>query len=127
MQAVASAPIRTVAVDSIDVGETSRAYAWQLLVLNLVLQAFDGIVTYIGLQVGFQEANPLLLASFGVIGTGPALLLFKAKAALLLLLVYRFAPPKIGVVVLRLLAAVYCFFSLGPWLAKFLALATTIS
>jgi hypothetical protein len=67
------------------------------------------------------------LASFGIIGTGPALLLFKVKAAVLLVLVYRLAPPTIGVTVLRLLATVYCCLSLGPWLAKFLALAVTIS
>jgi hypothetical protein len=127
MQAVASAPIRTAFVESIDVEEPTRAYALQLLLLNLVLQAFDGIATYIGLQVGFQEANPLLLASFGILGTGPALLLFKVKASVLLMLVYRFAPTKIGVTVLRFLATVYCFLSLGPWLAKFLALAATIS
>jgi hypothetical protein len=127
MQAVATAPVRTAIVESIDVGEPSQAYLFQLLMLNLMLQAFDGIATYIGLQVGFQEANPLLLASFGVMGTGPALLLFKLKAAALLVVVYRLAPTAVGVTVLRFLAAVYCCLSLGPWLAKFLSLAATIA
>jgi hypothetical protein len=127
MQAVAIAPVRTAIVESIDAAEPSRTYLLKLLMLNLVLQAFDGIATYNGLQVGFQEANPILLASFDLIGSGPALLLFKTQAAALLVLVYRLAPPTVGVAVLRLLAAVYCCLSLGPWLAKFLALAATIS
>lgn len=126
MQAVATAPV-AIAEPTTEAAAPARTYLLQLLMLNLVLQAFDGIATYIGLQVGFQEANPLLLASFGAIGTGPALLLFKLKAAALLVIVYRFAPPKVGVTVLRLLAAVYCCLSLGPWLAKFLALAATVS
>jgi hypothetical protein len=127
MHAVATAPVRTSIAEPIEVAKPTQAHLFQLLMLNLVLQAFDGIATYFGLQVGFQEANPLLLASFGIIGTGPALLLFKMKAMVLLLVVYRLAPPAIGVAVLRLLAAVYCCLSLGPWLAKFLALAATIS
>jgi uncharacterized membrane protein len=127
MEAVAAAPTRTATVESLDEAEPSQAYLFQLLMLNLVLQAFDGIATYIGLQVGFQEANPLLVASFGVMGIGSALLFFKIKAAALLVVVYRLAPPRIGATVLRFLAAVYCCLSLGPWLAKFLALAATIS
>jgi hypothetical protein len=94
-----------------------------LLLLNLALQLFDGIATYQGLQVGFQEGNPLLLAVFDEIGVGPALLLFKAKACGLLLLVQQKAPAALGVRVLRFLAAVYCLLSLGPWLFMFLRLA----
>jgi hypothetical protein len=93
-----------------------------LLVLNLALQLFDGIATYQGMQVGFREGNPLLLALFAKIGVGPALLLFKAKACGLLLLVHQTAPARLGVRVLRLLAAVYCLLSLGPWLGMFLGL-----
>lgn len=90
-----------------------------LLTLNLVLQLFDGIATYEGLQIGWGEANPLLVAVFGLMGVGPGLLLFKVKACLLLILVAYFTPPPVGVKVLRLLAAVYCTFSLAPWMAKF--------
>jgi Domain of unknown function (DUF5658) len=94
-----------------------------LLILNLALQLFDGVATYSGIQVGFREGNPLLLALFAKIGVGPALLLFKAKACGLLLLVHQTAPARLGVRVLQLLAAVYCLMSLGPWLAMFLGLA----
>jgi hypothetical protein len=90
-----------------------------LLGLNLVLQLFDGIATYQGLSIGWQEANPLLVAAFGLMGVGPALLVFKAKACALLLLVYRFTPVPVGIKVMRMLAAVYCTFSLAPWTAKF--------
>jgi hypothetical protein len=90
-----------------------------LLTLNLVLQLFDGIATYQGLGIGWEEANPLLVAAFGLLGVGPALLLFKVKACALLLLVYGFTPIPIGIKVMRMLAAVYCTFSLAPWMAKF--------
>jgi hypothetical protein len=93
-----------------------------LLILNVALQLFDGIATYQGIQVGFREGNPLLLAVFAKIGVGPGLLLFKAKACALLLLVHQTAPPRLGVPVLRMLAAVYCVLSLGPWLAMFVGL-----
>jgi hypothetical protein len=95
----------------------------RLLILNLALQLFDGVATYQGLRVGFREANPVLIAAFEVIGVGPALLLFKAKACGLLVLLHRATPAHVGVVVMRTLAAVYCVLSLGPWLGKFASLA----
>lgn len=90
-----------------------------LLTLNIVLQLFDGIATYEGLRIGWGEANPLLVTVFGLMGVGPGLLLFKLKACVLLVVVAYFTPPPVGVKVLRLLAAVYCTFSLAPWMAKF--------
>jgi hypothetical protein len=98
-------------------------HLYRLLLLNLALQLFDGVATYQGLRLGFREANPILLTAFGLIGVGPALLLFKAKACGLLVLLHRAAPRRVGVLVMRGLAAVYCVFSLGPWLGKFASLA----
>lgn len=98
-------------------------HLYRLLILNLALQLFDGVATYQGLRLGFHEANPLLVAAFGFLGVGPALLLFKAKACGLLLLLHRATPARIGVTVLRALAAIYCVLSLGPWLGKFVSLA----
>ena len=98
-------------------------HLYRLLILNVALQLFDGVATYQGLRLGFKEANPLLLAAFGLLGVGPALLLFKAKACGLLVLLHRAAPRPIGVAVMRALAAIYCVFSLGPWLGKFASLA----
>jgi hypothetical protein len=98
-------------------------HAYRLLVLNLALQLFDGVATYQGLRLGVREANPLLVGAFGLLGVGPTLLLFKAKACGLLVLLHRATPARVGVTVLRALAAVYCIFSLGPWLGKFASLA----
>jgi hypothetical protein len=98
-------------------------YLYRLLILNVALQLFDGVATYQGMRIGVREANPLLVAAFSVLGVGPALLLFKAKACALLVLLHRATPARIGVYVLRGLAAVYCLLSLGPWLGKFVTLA----
>ena len=99
---------------------------YRLLILNVALQLFDGVATYQGMRFGVREANPLLVAAFGVLGVGPTLLLFKVKACGLLVLLHRAAPAPVGVVVLRSLAAVYCLLSLGPWLGKFVSLAFTL-
>jgi hypothetical protein len=98
-------------------------HLYRLLLLNLALQLFDGVATYQGLRIGVREANPILLAAFGLLGVGPTLLLFKAKACGLLVLLHSTAPKRVGVTVLRALAAVYCVFSLGPWLGKFASMA----
>jgi hypothetical protein len=98
-------------------------HLYRLLILNVALQLFDGVATYQGLRLGFKEANPLLVAAFGLLGVGPALLLFKANACGLLVLLHRAAPRPIGVAVMRGLAAIYSVFSLGPWLGKFASLA----
>lgn len=98
---------------------TPQAKLAALLTLNLVLQLFDGIATYQGLSIGWEEANPLLVAVFAFMGVGPGLLLFKVKACVLLLLLHRYTPVPVGIKVMRMLAAVYCTFSLAPWMAKF--------
>lgn len=103
--------------------QTVDAHLYRLLILNLTLQLFDGVATYQGLRLGFHEANPILAAAFGFLGVGPALLLFKAKACGLLVLLHRATPARVGVTVLRGLAAIYCVLSLGPWLGKFASLA----
>jgi hypothetical protein len=103
-----------------------EGYLGKLLVLNLLLQLFDGIATYQGLQVGFREANPLLLRAFELLGPGLTLFLFKVKACGLLLLLHQTSPRRVGIPVMRFLAAVYCLFSLGPWLGKFVSLAVQL-
>lgn len=106
---------------------TVQAHLGRLLLLNLLLQVFDGIATYQGLRVGFREANPLLVAAFNAVGVGPALFLFKLKACGLLVLIHRVTPLHIGVTVLRALAVVYCLLSLGPWMGKFVALIASLN
>lgn len=95
---------------------------YQLFLLNLALQIFDGIATYEGLKLGWHEGNPLLVAAFAYLGVGPALLLFKAKACGLLVVLHRCAHRPGVPAVLGLLAGTYAMFSLVPWSAKFVAL-----
>jgi hypothetical protein len=102
-------------------------YLGKLLLLNLLLQLFDGVATYQGLAVGFREANPLLVRAFLWLGPGSTLFTVKAAACGLLLLLHQTAPPRLGVPVMRFLAAVYCLFSLGPWLGKFVSLAVMMA
>lgn len=102
---------------------TVEMQLYRLLILNLALQLFDGVATYQGLRLGFREANPILASAFGLLGVGPALLLFKAKACGLLVLLHRATPARVGITVLRALAVVYCVLSLAPWLGKFATMA----
>jgi hypothetical protein len=95
------------------------ALLYRLLILNIVLQIFDGVATYAGLHIGMHEGNPLLRDAFQWWGVVPALLLFKAQACGLLVFVFRFAGARLAVFALALLAAVYCTFSLIPWLSLF--------
>ena len=88
----------------------------QLFVLNVLLQVFDGVATYGGLQHGFREANPLLRSAFHHWGVMPTLLVFKAGAYGLLVLVYRLASPQLAAPSLGALAAIYSACSLVPWL-----------
>jgi hypothetical protein len=105
-----------------DDAHADRVRIYQLLLLNLALQVFDGVATYEGLKLGWHEGNPLLVTAFAYLGVGPALLLFKAKACALLVILHRFAYRPGVPAVLGLLAGAYGMFSLVPWTAKFLGL-----
>ena len=101
---------------------SAQVRIYQLVLLNVALQIFDGIATYEGLRLGWHEGNPLLVAAFAWIGIGPALLLFKAKACALLMVLHRFSHRPGVPAVLGLLAGAYGMFSLVPWTAKFVSL-----
>lgn len=103
--------------------EQTQNNLYRLFVLNMALQLFDGVATYQGLRVGFEEANPILLQAFGLIGVLPTLILYKAYACGLLVVLHRVTPARLGVPIMQGLAAVYCIFSLGPWLGKFASVA----
>jgi hypothetical protein len=96
---------------------------YDLFLLNIVLQLFDGMATYSGIHMGVPEANRLLCNSFAMWGVGPSLILFKGFACGVLLLLYRNTAEQLGRPALMLLAAVYCLLSLLPWWAKLLSLA----
>lgn len=98
-----------------------NAVVYRLLLLNILLQLFDGLATYSGLHLGIREGNPLVRNAIHLWGVAPGLLLFKAQACALLVIVYRLAGdlarPALG-----LLACVYSVCSLIPWLGTFVAL-----
>jgi hypothetical protein len=103
--------------------EASRSVFYDLFLLNIALQLFDGMATYAGMQMGVREANQLLCNAFAMWGVGRSLILFKAFACGLLLLLYRNTGEEVGRPALTLLAVVYCACSLFPWWAKLISLA----
>jgi hypothetical protein len=91
-----------------------------LVVLNLALQLFDGVATYVGwTQLG--EANPLLRAGFDAWGAGPTLLIAKLLATALVLLVARVPRPTLVGVGLTLTLGAYATLSFVPWAMHLLA------
>jgi hypothetical protein len=100
--------------------ERNRVLYW-LLVLNILLQIFDGIATYSGLHLGIREGNPLLRSVFHAWGVVPTLLVLKANASVLLLFIYGAASEQHGELALTVLACVYLVCSFVPWLGMFLA------
>src|SRR5438045_6362903 len=79
------------------------------LVFNLLLQVFDGVLTYQVMSYGVAEANPLVrnaIASWGVVW---GLVFWKALACALLLLIFamRYRLQALAVKALTLTAAVY--------------------
>src|SRR2546426_12515457 len=95
---------------------------WALVCLNLALQAFDGIATYVGIHAGMPEGNPLLAWALAQVGPGFALLLFKLQACACLLLLWRVRRSRLAAPALVFSAAVYAACSLAPWAAAFATL-----
>ncbi|MCK6556112.1 DUF5658 family protein [Candidatus Binatia bacterium] len=99
-----------------------RPLIHRLFVLNIALQAFDLVATYQGLQLGWREANPIIVAAFDYVGVGPALLLFKAKACGFLVLLRYLGDDTVVTTAMHLTAGAYATLSLVPWLAKYVGL-----
>jgi len=97
---------------------------YQLFLLNICLQMFDGIATYQGVRLHWSEGNPLLLNLMPYLGLGTTLLLFKAKACGFLLLLRRLDTRPLVCESMVVLAAVYTFFSFIPWMTRLLSLVT---
>src|SRR5213592_4617419 len=96
-----------------------------LFLLNLGLQLFDGLSTYQGVQLGWQESNPLLQALMGHWGVGWALLGAKSAACALLLLLRCLGPHPFTTRALSLTAACYFALSFVPWLSVLLHCLTS--
>ena len=66
-----------------------RGTAKVAFIVALLAQIGDATLTYLGLQHGFHEANPLIAPLIKMIGAAPALAFGKTYAALGLWFVYR--------------------------------------
>jgi hypothetical protein len=88
-----------------------------LFLLNVALQVFDGVATYVGLGLGFDEGNPLLGQMMSATGPAAALLLTKLYACGCLVGVWRARRARLALPALALTAAVYATCSLAPWSA----------
>lgn len=95
----------------------------ELFALNVLVQLADGMLTHAGIELGFVEGNPILLASMSTLGVGSALLLYKGYACgLLLLLRWNCAPARSAFVFLTL-ALIVTLAALVPWIGKVAVLA----
>lgn len=88
-----------------------------LFLLNLALQAFDGVATYAGLRIGFDEGNPLLAHAMQVFGPGSTLIVAKVTACALLGVLWVHRRSPLALPGFALTAAVYVTCSFGPWSA----------
>ena len=86
-----------------------------LLLVNLSLQAWDGIVTYYGLSLGVREGNPLLHACMNYWGVGATLIGAKSTACFFLVYLYQGAHLAVSQGGLLLTALSYFVFSFVPW------------
>jgi|GraSoiStandDraft_41_1057321.scaffolds.fasta_scaffold4199894_2 Domain of unknown function (DUF5658) len=110
-------------VDPVSEGSAVEVDLQELFAVNVLLQVTDGFLTYQALRFGFSEANPILNSSIATLGSGTAILLFKAQACGLLMLLRRKVPPALGSRVLRCMAVGYVLAAVVPWLGKLLVLA----
>lgn len=88
-----------------------------LVCLNLALQVFDGVATYVGIHAGMPEGNPLLAWTLLQVGPGFGLFLFKLQACMCLLVLWRERRSWLTAPALVFSATVYVVCSLAPWAA----------
>ncbi len=88
-----------------------------LVLVNVALQVFDGVATYVGLRIGFGEANPLLATMVGTLGAGSALVLAKLEACACVLAVWLLGRSRLAAPALAFTAVAYVALSLAPWAA----------
>ena len=88
---------------------------WFHFLLNLLLQVFDGLLTYHVVSAGVPEANPLVDNAISAWGVGWGLLYCKALACVLLILIFAFRHRRRALTIkaLTLTAAVYAYVSIA--------------
>ena len=98
----------------------------RLVLLNVMLQTFDGLATYQGLSLGFQEGNPVMHAAMVQWGVAETLLGTKGAACLTLPFFLLLRHRRLSVWALTLIAGVYLVLSFVPWLTILLTEARQI-
>jgi uncharacterized membrane protein len=88
---------------------------WYAFILNVLLQVFDGVLTYGVLHLGVSEANPLVNSAIAQWGTAWGLIYWKTLACVLLLLIFalRHKRQALTIRALTLTATVYGCFSIA--------------
>jgi hypothetical protein len=86
-----------------------------LVAFNILLQILDGVATYLGVQVGYREGNPLIAMGMAHLGTIPALVLFKTEACICLLGLWHLRRSRLAVPALLVSAAAYVCAAIAPW------------
>src|SRR5439155_656471 len=99
----------------------SERAIFALVCLNLALQVFDGVATYVGVHAGMAEGNPLLAWALAQVGPGFALVLFKLQACACLLLLWHVRRNRLAAPALGFSATASVLGSLAPWAAALAA------
>jgi hypothetical protein len=88
---------------------------WFQFIVNLLLQAFDGFLTYQVLSLGVPELNPLVRNTIMQWGVVWGLLYWKIFACVLLLIIFalRHRERSLTIKAFALTAAVYAYVSIG--------------
>jgi hypothetical protein len=97
-----------------DAGPSDRIVG-ALVIVNLLLQVVDGAATWIGIQLGFTEGNPLIASAIGRWGTTSALVFFKLEACACLLAVWYLRRSRLAGPALVFSATTYLACSVAPW------------
>ena len=92
--------------------------------LNLLLQVFDGVLTYHVLSDGVPEANPLVGSAISEWGAVWGLLYWKTLACVLLIVMFALRDRRRALIIkgFTLTAAVYAYVSVAGLCVLFLQL-----
>ena len=90
-----------------------------LVTLNVLLQLFDGVATYVGWEQ-YGELNPLLRLGFEHLGVLTTLATAKLTAIFLVLFLAKLPRPTLASCGLAVTLTVYTAFSFIPWSVRLL-------
>jgi len=90
-----------------------------LVTLNLALQLFDGVATYVG-WAQHGEMNPILAAGFAHFGAGPTLFVAKLIAIMFVFVVAATPRRSLATIGLAITFTAYTALSFVPWAQRLL-------